>query len=167
LSILSREIREFEDRNNSAKFHPAGISTLVGACTRSFQSYSQTRVTLDWHKTNLHVTEEHHTVGPPVFHRVGKNIDVHEWAPVLAHTNFAQLCIGMAKTDRCLSSVYTGTKHFKFELGKQFSFWCFKPVLDAETGLTNREIEVTISTVFILIGWQLRWANNIEPIWIN
>src|SRR6476661_9962043 len=125
------------------ELNAACIHSLI--CTRagSLGRKGQAAVALDRHPAELHIAEEDHSVGSPILNRVGKHIDIHEWAPGLAGSKLTQFSIGLTKTKGRLTRIHTCTKQFELKPCLQIAQRGGIGCLDPKTCLANAKKDVS------------------------
>ena len=129
---------------------PVPVHSLVRTGARPLQGNRDAGVALQGHPAELHIPEEHHPVRTPILHRVGEDIDVHEWAPGLAGSDLAQFAIGMAQPEGGLAGVRACSEQFKFEYGLEGAHAGRHFGFDAEPSLPDAEVGIAVGAKLIL-----------------
>ena len=136
-------------RPDILELNPVPVNSLVRARAWPLQGQGDAGFSLNWHPSELYVTEEHHSVRSPILHRVGKDVDVHEGAPGLAGSELAKLSVGMTQPERGLSRVNTGPEKLEFEERLQRAQVRRDFGSDPEAGLPDTEIVIAVGAELV------------------
>jgi hypothetical protein len=147
---MTGKIRKTEVRPDILQFDTIRIDALVRARAGALQGDREVRIAVGPGRiTQLNVSEEHHSIGSPVFDGIRKDIGVHEHAPGLAGADLAILAPGVPQPECGLTGVHSRAEKFEFEdrsdlpvTGREESFY-------TETGLPHSGKPIPVSSEFI------------------
>src|SRR5690348_4275323 len=120
---VEADVGPLELRNYASEFDAAGINAFICAGAGALKGDHDIAVTLNRNPANLHVTEEDHSVRPPIFDRVREDVGVHERAPGLAGADVPQLAVRVPKPEGGLSSINSYSIQLEFKNRLEIAEW--------------------------------------------
>src|SRR6476646_9686419 len=93
---MRRQVRPRQLRLNALQLDTVGKISLVGACAWFFEADRDGISSLQWHPSELNITEPDKSVRPPIFKCVRVSIGIAKDRPVLSGAEVAKFAVRMS-----------------------------------------------------------------------